>query len=170
MSKQWLPTEVWAQVQRSVPIVCVDVLAIQMDPETRTLSHAGLIWRNVMEGKQGWCLIGGRLLRDESVADAITRQMRDTLGAAVSFTLPEDPQPVYVGQYFTSQKPIGGIDPRQHAIGLTFAIEISGEIRPQGEALDFRWFEPDKLPAAHEFGFGQDRIVESVLERLRFGQ
>lgn len=170
MSNQWLPAEVWAQIQQTVPIVCVDVLAIQMDRKTRALSHAGLIWRNVMDGKQGWCLIGGRLLRDESLSEAITRQVRETLGAAADFQLSEDPQPVYVGQYFTSQKPIGGTDPRQHAIGLTFAIEISGEIRPQGEALDFRWFQPGKLPAAHEFGFGQDGIVESVLKRVIFGQ
>ena len=73
---------------------------------------------------------------------------RGDLGQAIAITLTDDPQPVYVGQYFTSQRRIGGTDPRQHAIGLTFALEISGEIRPQGEALDFRWFEPGKLPAA----------------------
>jgi ADP-ribose pyrophosphatase YjhB (NUDIX family) len=166
MSNQWLPAEFWAKVQQSVPIVCVDVLAIQIDRKSRALSHAGLIWRNIVGGKQGWCLIGGRLLRDESLAEAITRQVRETLGKAVTFTLPEDPQPVYFAQYFTSHRAIGATDPRQHAMGLTFAIEIAGEIHPQGEALDFKWFELNRLPAAHEFGFGQDRIVGSVIERL----
>lgn len=163
MNNQWLPSNVWSQVQQSVPIACVDVLAMKAGPPP----HAGLIWRNIMEGKQGWCLIGGRLLRDEPLKDAITRQIREALGEAITFTLPDDPQPIYVGQYFTSQQPMGGTDPRQHAIGLTFALGISGDFRPQGEALDFRWFEISQLPAAHEFGFGQDRIVESVLERLK---
>lgn len=162
MSNQWLPPNVWAQIQRSVPIACVDVLAIKPGKPTR----AGLIWRNVIEAKRGWCLIGGRLIRDESLRDAITRQIREALGEAITLTLPDDPQPVYVGQYFTSQQPIGGTDPRQHAIGLTFAIEIAGDIHPQGEALDFRWFELGKLPAPHEFGFAQDRIVQSIIERL----
>ena len=101
-----------------------------------------------------------------SFGQEIVRQIRETLGPAITAVLPEDPQPTYAMQYFTEDREVGGLDPRQHAIGLTFCIRLDGSPQPAGEALDFCWFDIDQLPTADSFGFNQDRLVTECLRRL----
>ena len=61
------------------------------------------------------------------------------------------------GEYF---------DPRQHAIGLTYAVELSGIFVPQGEALDFKWFSISKIHELEEIGFGQKQLIIDCLREL----
>jgi hypothetical protein len=106
------------------------------------------------------------MLYGESFGKAVKRQLIDTLGKEISFEIASASQPTYVAQY----RPFIGdgfqLDPRQHAIGLTYCIEITGEPRAQGEASAFDWFEPRALPQPQKFGFQQDRVVEECLKRL----
>jgi hypothetical protein len=105
-------------------------------------------------------------LRNESVADGIARQIRETLGPLVRFEVPRDPQPAYVAQYFTERRAGANLDPRQHAIGMTFAVAIDGEVRCGGEAHDFAWFGVEELPAPEAWGFEQDRVARAVIARV----
>jgi ADP-ribose pyrophosphatase YjhB (NUDIX family) len=159
------PTK-WLQIQNLVPIACVDVVPLQVSNEI--IEGIGLILRETPHQGRRWCLVGGRLFRNESLTDAIRREIRAALGEQARFTLKKDIQPDYVAQYFTVHKESAGFDPRRHAVGLTFCVPIHGNIHPQGEALSFMWFRPSQLPAPEEFGFNQDRIVIACLTRLGF--
>lgn len=166
MTERWLAPEAWRSVQRTLPICCVDVLPLRLK-EGGVLEGVGLISRSTPHQGIRWCLIGGRMLYGESFGEAVERQLYLTLGEEVSFNVAPTSQPVYVAQY----RPFVGqgfqLDPRQHAIGLTYCLEVSGSPKAQGEAITFSWFGLDKLPQPQDFGFQQDRIVAACLERLR---
>jgi ADP-ribose pyrophosphatase YjhB (NUDIX family) len=167
MNPRWLDPEEWHQIQHLVPIACVDVLPLHLsDDDQETIQRVGLIFRETPHQGRRWCLVGGRLCRNESFPEAISREIRDALGDQVQFTLEADIQPDYVAQYFPISKELGGFDPRQHAVGLTFCVSIRGNVHAQGEALSFSWFHRSKLPAPEEFGFNQDRVVVGCLARL----
>jgi hypothetical protein len=84
----------------------------------------------------------------------------------VQFQIDRDPQPIYIAQYFTELRENFPMDPRKHAIGLTYCLQLRGAIKPQGEALDFAWFELNHLPSPEEFGFGMDLVVTECLKRI----
>jgi len=168
MTEDWFPEWEWKFVQDRVPIVCADVLPIRKEAGNR--SEVGLILRDTPHQGRRWCLIGGRILLNESFRDAVTREVRQALGPAVEYKLPRPLEPAFIAQYFSEHRTGELFDPRQHAIGLTFAAEISGEISVGGEALDFGWYDVSKLPAEAEIGFGQDRVVAECVHRLGLGR
>lgn len=162
MRDGWMAAEEWGRIQRSMPIACVDVVPVCAS-RAGEVERVGLIWRALPEGKQGWCMVGGRVWYQETLAAAIRRHLRETLGEGISFHLGADPQPVFCAQYFPQQGAVGQVDPRQHAIALTFVVVIEGTPAPRGEGLLFEWFAPGALPAAEQFGFGQERVVRAAL-------
>jgi ADP-ribose pyrophosphatase YjhB (NUDIX family) len=164
MRKGWLSESDWARVRQSVPIACADVFV--WDGE-HAVDRVGLIHRDTPMGQPGWCLVGGRLFFEETLAEGITRQLHETLGDAVRFTLEPEPNPIYVAQYFPHRRDAGLIDPRQHALGMVFGVKVDGEIKARGEAHEFRWFDVANLPPAASFGFGQDRVVQACLEKMK---
>jgi ADP-ribose pyrophosphatase YjhB (NUDIX family) len=157
----------WKRIQDTMPICCVDVLPVTHgSTSSHIVQRVGLILRDTPHQGRRWCLVGGRLFRDESISQAISRQIGETLGPAARFSLPPDPQPAHVAQYFTTPRAANPVDPRQHAIGLTFVVDMEGDITPAGEAHHFEWFQLEMLPKPAEFGFGQDRVLAACLERL----
>lgn len=160
----WLEEQAYRQIQDSVPIACVDIITLRTN-ERGGIEAIGLIFRDTPHQGRRWCLVGGRVMRNESLAAAASRQLRETLGESVQFRIEPDAQPVYVSQYFTIRQPVGVIDPRQHSITANYCIEIAGRIEPRGEALGFRWYAPNALPGSNEFGFEQDRVLAECLNR-----
>jgi len=158
----WLEPSDWKRAQETLPIACVDVLPVRLN-DSGKLEQVGLIFRDTPHQGRRWCLVGGRLWHKESVAEAIARQLREALGPYVAFHVEPDPQPDYVAQYFPTAREFASIDPRQHALTLNFVVPLRGNPQAGGEALEFQWFEPSQLPAAGQFGFGQDRIVVACL-------
>jgi ADP-ribose pyrophosphatase YjhB (NUDIX family) len=159
---RWIPEEEYVAITRRVPIVCVDVLPLRAKPNPAI----GLIFRDTYDGGRGWCLVGGAVLHNEPLLDAVQRHVSTTLGQEVSLqesTL----ELVDVIQYF-SEPNIGEFyDPRKHAVALTYIAELNGPVVPKGEALKFQWFAIEELPGPSSFGFGQDRIVQRLLQYLR---
>lgn len=160
----WLAEADYRLVQRSVPLACVDILCLRgsdLPPQ-----QVGLILRDVTDGTRRWGLVGGRVLRGESLVDAVIRQLRITLGPEVRPGNALEPNPTWIAEY----RPDGGdgflVDPRQHAIGLTYAVVLEGRPQPQEEAYEFRWFGIDELPDQDASAFGQSVVVNRVLERL----
>lgn len=160
----WLSEDDYRLIQNSVPIPCVDIAPLRLSEEG-AIKGIGLIFRDTPHQGRRWCLVGGRVLRNETLAAAVSRQLRQTLGDTIRFQLDADAQPVYIAQYFPTRQPVGVVDPRQHAITMNYCLEITGQIVPQGEALEFRWFNPDSLPGAEQFGFEQDRVLRECLAR-----
>ena len=143
----FLPASLYERIERSIPLACVDFVPVRTI-EGKT--EVGLILRDSPFGRV-WCHLGGRILRGESVAGALRRHAADTLGPDVALTLPDDPQPDYVYQWFPPEiapadAPVHGDDPRKHAIGLSFAVSMSGEPSPRSEAHEFAYARLDHLP------------------------
>lgn len=154
----WLDDSDWQRIQSLLPIVTVDALVLDESKPPRV----GLIRRETPAGRR-WNLVGGRIRRGESVAEALGRELRDALGMGAEFELEDEPQPAFVAQYGPFEREPFARDPRKHAVGLTFAVTVRGAVQPQNEALDFRWFELRALPAREEWGFEQDRVAEATL-------
>jgi ADP-ribose pyrophosphatase YjhB (NUDIX family) len=153
---RWIPQAEYDVILSRVPILCVDLL-VTPPPKAEGV---GLIRRLTPDG-EGWCLIGGAVLRNEPIADAVRRHLAATLGAAVSIEAGSMRLAALV-QYFT-ETGHEFRDPRKHAVSLTFTGSLQGVPRPRGEALQFRWFEDRELPHLN-FGFGQGRVVERILD------
>lgn len=141
----YLPDDTYALVERSMPIACVDFVPRR---DTARGVEVGLILRESPFGRV-WCHLGGRVQRGETIAAAIQRHALDTL--ATRAVLTSDPQPDYVYQWFPPEiTPDDGIpygvDPRKHAIGLSFVVAIEGAPQPRNEAIDFAFFPLDELP------------------------
>jgi ADP-ribose pyrophosphatase YjhB (NUDIX family) len=153
---RWLSPEDYSFVREKVPILCVDVL---LSPHGRP-SAVGLIRRSTCDG-DGWCLVGGRVLRDEHLGAAVARHVVTTLGAGLRLDL-STLEMKTVAEYFTKPS-IGELhDPRKHAVALTYTAACEGIPRPTGEAFDFRWFDIGELHQV-DFGFGQEAVVTRVL-------
>jgi ADP-ribose pyrophosphatase YjhB (NUDIX family) len=142
----YLPDDLYAQIERSMPIACVDFVPVLVGSDGAR--PIGLIRRNSPHGPV-WCHLGGRVQFGETVRDAIRRHARETLQAEVR--IEANPQPSYVYEWFPSQVAptdgtVFGDDPRKHAIGLSFIVEVDGNPIAQNEALEFAYFSPGDLP------------------------
>jgi ADP-ribose pyrophosphatase YjhB (NUDIX family) len=143
----YLPDDLYAQIERSMPIACVDFVPVRVRSDG--LPQIGLILRDSPHG-QVWCHLGGRVQFGETIRHAIRRHARETLRAEV--LLESNPQPSYVYEWFPSQvAPADGTafgdDPRKHSIGLSFIVEVNGNPVAQNEALAFAYFSSGDLPA-----------------------
>ena len=159
---QWLPEQDWNLIRNSVPILCVDVLLSPSEDPRRV----ALVRRATYSGGEGWCLIGGRVLRNEHLHPAVERHVAATLGPLVRI----DRSTLELGaviEYFTEPDIGDFYDPRKHAVALTYSAscEYTGEPEAQGEALEFGWFKIDELSEVN-FGFGQGEAVARVLKKL----
>jgi hypothetical protein len=56
---RWIPEDEYARIQKRVPILCVDVALQTPDGEA-----VGLIRRDTYGDGEGWCLIGGSVVRE----------------------------------------------------------------------------------------------------------
>ncbi len=142
----FLPHDQYELVERSTPIACVDFIPAR----TAVGGHrdVGLIFRDSPFGKV-WCHLGGRIRRGETIRDALQRHATETLGT--SLVLNADPQPTRVHQWFPSELQPNlaiehGDDPRKHAIGLSFVVELESDPVPKNEALDFAFVPANMLP------------------------
>lgn len=153
----------WEWVQRVLPIAVIDILAVEGDAAD---SRIGLIRRSTPHQGERWNLVGGRIQYGETIGDAIKRELRDALGGAVAVDVTDDEQPAYLAQYGPWQRPPFSLDPRKHAVGLTFVLPIDGVVDPQGEARDFAWFPPHRLPTPAKWGFEQDRVAAAALRSV----
>jgi ADP-ribose pyrophosphatase YjhB (NUDIX family) len=164
MNPKTLPAALWRTIQASVPILCVDVLPLRRVETGQR--EVGLIRRDTPHQGERWCLIGGRVGLNEPIAQAVDREVREALGEAARCEWTPTSQPHRIVEYFSDGRPGALLDPRQHALSLTFWVEISGPLTLGGEARDFQWFETRGLPDPAEFGFGQDQVVADCIEQL----
>jgi ADP-ribose pyrophosphatase YjhB (NUDIX family) len=167
--RDFIPEPLWRQIEDCLPITCVDVLPMQRGSGGLPLiARIGLIEREVVGVGRGWTLIGGRLRRGETLIRAVRRQIDETL-LDVGDVETLASEPMVVAEYLPAAAPDAPHDPRHHAIGLAFCVYVAGAptSNPRGEATEFRWFDTDRLPADHEFLFGQAQVVRRLLERCR---
>ncbi|WP_448455258.1 DUF4916 domain-containing protein [Mycolicibacterium phlei] len=129
-----------------MPILCVDFVPVH---DVGGGLEVGLILRESPFGRV-WCHLGGRVQHGETISDAIRRHAHETLSVVIDPG--PDPQPLLVYQWFPDElQPrnglVTGLDPRKHAISLSFVVDLgSGIADPRNEALDFAFFPVEALP------------------------
>src|SRR5687767_4143714 len=100
---RWIPEKKYRQILERVPILCVDVLLVASDQQVHDDSpgkrRVVLINRSTPEGN-GWCLVGGAVLRDEPLETAVLRHVRATLGTDCT-VLDGSLRLGLIAQYFT---------------------------------------------------------------------
>ncbi|CAN7688115.1 DUF4916 domain-containing protein [Paenibacillus sp. LjRoot153] len=164
----WIEESEWNNIQQLLPIVCVDILPINVSEKGEIL-RVGLILRNTPHEGKKWCTVGGRLLYGESIQNGILRQLKETLGNNIQIKGELESQPLYVAQYSPTielHEEFDAVDPRKHAIGLTYSLELDGCVEPQNEAIDFQWFSISELRIKQDIGFHQDKVISSCMELL----
>lgn len=157
----YLPDELYAQVEKSMPIVCVDFIPVR-NASDGTL-EIGLILRDSPFGVV-WCHLGGRVNRGEAIVQALRRHAKDTL--SVDLLCEPNTQPGYVYEWFPpdiapTDGTVHGDDPRKHAIGLSYVVTLTGEPAARNEAQDFEWFSISELPDA--MWPGSTRLVATLV-------
>ena len=160
----WLPEADWKKIQAQVPVTCVDMVPVKRTVEGPQFV---LIRRDTPHEGVRWCLVGGRLFLNQSLRTACEYHLVTTHVESIGIDFPLSVEPLITAEYFSVPREGELHDPRQHAVALVFVVTVEGPIRPCGEAHEFRWFLESTLPAASDFGFGQDRVLRSVIERLK---
>lgn len=110
-----------------------------------------LIKRGAEPDKHLWGTPGGHVDWDETIEDAVRREVKEELGVnAVSLK--------QIGIYS---------DPNRHpkqCINIPYGVNIEGEIKTGDDAKEYRWFELDNLPKP--LAFDHEKIIEDYLKLL----
>lgn len=115
-----------------------------------------LIQRKYPPFKDSWAIPGGFVLDNESLEDAVHRELSEETGIEVR----------YLEQLYTFGDPIR--DPRSRVISVSYyALVKSSQFRKLHAATDAReakWFNFEKLPG---LGFDHKEILEKAIGKLR---
>jgi ADP-ribose pyrophosphatase YjhB (NUDIX family) len=154
---KFLSKRVFELIQKSVPIPCADLVILKIKNKKIEVL---LIKRKIYPEIGKWCVVGGRVLKGETLAQTINRQAKNELGILVSIIPPWDanhPLRVFDNIDF---------DPQKHPILLSYPVIIkSGKPAPSGpEFSESKWFPADKLPEI--MGFRHREEVKVVLKAL----
>ena len=114
-----------------------------------------LIKRNIKPFKDSWALPGGLVGDDESLEDAIQRELKEETGVNIN----------YLEQLYSFGKP--GRDPRNRVISITYYGLVKPdafELHADTDAADVAWFNIKKLP---QLAFDHKEILRAAHERLK---
>jgi 8-oxo-dGTP diphosphatase len=115
-----------------------------------------LIQRKYPPFKNAWAIPGGFVLPEESLEEAVRRELREETGIEVN----------YLEQLYTFGKP--GRDPRQRIISIAyFALVKSSmfqQLRASTDAENAQWFSIKLLPP---LAFDHKDILHVAIERIR---
>jgi ADP-ribose pyrophosphatase YjhB (NUDIX family) len=165
----WLPEEDLSWVRERVPLVCVDAVPVRLD-HLGQVEKVGLLLRALPDGTVSRAIVTGRILRGETVREALWRHLTKDLGPDCDPQLPASITPFTVVEYFPDPHRTGFHDPRQHTVSLAYVVPMNGECRPAEDALDFAWLtveEVTSLGVVSEMSQGHDRVVRHALASCR---
>ena len=115
-----------------------------------------LIKRKYPPFKDSWAIPGGFVLEEESLEDAVKRELLEETGIKVN----------YLEQLYTFGTPKR--DPRQRIISIAyFALVKSSQfqqLKASTDAEEAGWFSINKLPA---LAFDHEQILQTAIERVR---
>jgi colanic acid biosynthesis protein WcaH len=139
-----IPTEQYHRIIEVLPILCVDVIV------TNTRGEYLLIRRANEPLKGEWWVIGGRVLKGETLEQAAVRKVLEETSLNVQAVHP-------VGYYEAlSQENPFGLDSRLHAVSVVFSTVVDDrqQIRLDDQSMDWKYAQ--ELPADfHVKSFGR---------------
>lgn len=161
----WLQPEAIADVRDRVPLLYVDAVPVRTD-DSGVVTHVGLLLRQAADGSISRMVVSGRVMLNETIREALMRNLEKDLGPLALPKLPPEPSPFTVAEYFKDSSITGYFDPRQHAVALAYVVPVSGECHPTQKALDLAWFTPAEAVSEQvrrEMTGGQDRLIRIAL-------
>lgn len=115
-----------------------------------------LIQRKYDPFKGSWAIPGGFVLNEESLEEAVERELKEETGVEVN----------YLEQLYSFGKP--GRDPRQRIVSIAYFGLVKAsqyqELKASTDAENAAWFCIDKLP---KLAFDHKEILQVAIERLR---
>jgi 8-oxo-dGTP diphosphatase len=115
-----------------------------------------LIKRKYEPFKNAWAIPGGFVLENESLEEAVRRELQEETGVEVN----------YLEQLYTFGEP--NRDPRQRVISIAYFALVNSvlfqALKATTDAEEAQWFTINKLPA---LAFDHKKILKVAIERLR---
>lgn len=115
-----------------------------------------LIQRKYDPFKNSWAIPGGFVLEDESLEEAVKRELAEETGITVN----------YLEQLYTFGEPKR--DPRQRILAVAYFGLVKAsqyqELKASTDAENAKWFSIKKLPT---LAFDHKQILQVAIERLR---
>ena len=139
----WLDHAEITAIRQQVPIVYVDAVPVQVDSSGDVVA-VGLLLRVTPEGVMTRALVSGRVMHHERIRDALLRHIEKDLGPVALPQIPSAPQPFTVAEYFPTPGITHYYDARQHAVSMAYIVPVTGDCRPQQDAIDLIWVSPEE--------------------------
>ena len=138
-----LPRDEFLTVVRDTPLVSVDLVV--RDPDGRVL--VGL--RTNEPAKGTWFVPGGRICKDERVADAFARITHDELGVELSA---HDATflGVFEHQYGTNFAEEPEVTTHYIVLGYEIRLDAPPASLPEDQHSTYRWMTPDEIATIPE--------------------
>jgi ADP-ribose pyrophosphatase YjhB (NUDIX family) len=137
---RWIRDECWKDVLKKMPIPCVDVI-VHRDREFL------MGWRSIPPYKNVWALVGGRILRGESLRAAAVRHCLKS-GLRIS-------EVQFIGVY-----PVMFHSRHDITIGMA-AVMRSGTLKPTQEMARYRWCMKDEVGRISPIGGNYKKMLEA---------
>lgn len=158
-SSYWMSHYKYKLVTGLTPIPTVNLVILRSNEKALEVL---LLIRKTGYAKGSWCIIGGRVRKNETLAQAINRHARD-LEIKVKIISPfESNFPAFIDDRNTQ-------DETKYPISMIYPVKIiSGKVRDEGmEYKDYKWFPIDKLP---KIAYGQKLQIKKTIEKLQKGK
>ena len=129
-----IPKKRYIQTLKSLPILCVDIIA-------RNTKGEYLLVKRANEPKKGrWWIVGGRAFKGESLEQAVIRKVKEETGKRI-----KDIRPVGYFELIDSINPFG-MSFKYHAVSIVFTalIEGAGPVKLDAQSSHFKFSK--KLP------------------------
>jgi ADP-ribose pyrophosphatase YjhB (NUDIX family) len=152
----------------TLPLLYVDAVPVRVD-ESGDVVSVGLLLRINRDGVMSRALVSGRVMYHERVRDALLRHIEKDLGPVALPQIPTSPQPFTVAEYFPTPGVTPYHDPRQHAVSLAYVVPVSGDCRPQQDALDLAWLTPEQAvddQVQLEMAGGQGTLLRQAMAHV----
>ena len=164
----WLPHEEIRRIRAQIPILYVDAVPVRVD-DSGDVVAVGLLLRVTPEGVMSRALVSGRVMHHERVRDALLRHIEKDLGPVALPIIPASPQPFTIAEYLPTPGVTPYHDPRQHAVSLAYVVPVTGDCRPQQDALDLAWLTPEEAvsqPVQVEMNGGQGLLLRQAMAHV----
>jgi colanic acid biosynthesis protein WcaH len=141
----FLAPDIFRTIVRHAPLVSIDLLV--RDADARLLVGQ----RRNRPASGTWFVPGGRIAKDEKLAEAFARLAREELGASLTIT---QGRLVGVFEHFYPDNALNEPGYGTHYVVLAYALAVASEFRlPTTQHSAYRWLsDTDALadPAVHE--------------------
>ncbi len=128
------------------------------------LVAVGLVRTVGLDGEESWTTVGGDVLPDETIEEAIARCVAETLGAAARAHLMLLPQVGMAGQPDLARSDDAALQTGQRDSEAAYAVEIQGRLVPRPPARRFAWFLVTAMPIREEVSVAQWALLADFLE------